>query len=53
MQVGDEKFTAHRIVLASTIPYFEAMFTHNMVESKRDEICMQGIEARYEYQACC
>ncbi|KAF6035084.1 KLHL18 [Bugula neritina] len=45
LKVGDEKFTAHRIVLASTIPYFEAMFTHNMVESKRDEICMQGIEA--------
>jgi hypothetical protein len=46
LQVGDRKFTAHRIVLAGTIPYFHAMFTHDMVESKQDEISMQGIDPK-------
>ena len=46
-QVGDQKFSAHRIVLAATIPYFQAMFTHDMMESKQDEINMKGIDARY------
>ncbi|XP_033725796.1 kelch-like protein 18 [Pecten maximus] len=44
LKVEDRKFTAHRIVLAATIPYFHAMFTHDMVESKQDEISMQGID---------
>ncbi|XP_078580773.1 kelch-like protein 18 [Branchiostoma floridae x Branchiostoma japonicum] len=44
LKVGDHKFTAHRIVLAATIPYFHAMFTHDMVECKQDEISIQGIE---------
>ena len=45
-QAGDQKFTAHRIVLAASIPYFHAMFTHDMMEAKQNEICMQGIEPR-------
>ncbi|XP_046329513.2 kelch-like protein 18 [Haliotis rufescens] len=45
LKVGDQKFSAHRIILAATIPYFHAMFTHDMVESKQDEIGMQGIDA--------
>ncbi|XP_052805467.1 kelch-like protein 18 isoform X2 [Mya arenaria] len=44
LKVGDRKFRAHRIVLAASIPYFHAMFTHDMVESKQDEISMQGID---------
>ena len=44
MQVGDQKFTAHRIVLAATIPYFHAMFTHDMAEATQNEITMQGID---------
>ncbi|XP_050406648.1 kelch-like protein 18 [Patella vulgata] len=44
LKVEDQRFSAHRIVLAASIPYFNAMFTNDMVESKKDEICMQGIE---------
>ena len=46
LQVGDTKFRAHRIILAASIPYFNAMFTHDMVESKQDEISMQGIDPK-------
>lgn len=45
LKVDDEIFTAHRIVLASTIPYFYAMFTHDMVESKQTEVTIHGIDA--------
>lgn len=45
LKVNDHVFSAHRIVLAATIPYFQAMFTHDMVESKQREITMQGIDA--------
>nr|CAD7196547.1 unnamed protein product [Timema douglasi] len=41
----NESFSAHRIVLAATIPYFHAMFTHDMVESKQKEITIQGIDS--------
>ena len=51
-QVGEHKFSAHRIVLASTIPYFHAMFTNDMVESKQDEITVQGIEPRFVLSLC-
>ncbi|XP_071942041.1 kelch-like protein 18 isoform X1 [Antedon mediterranea] len=44
LKVGNEQFTAHRIVLAAAVPYFHAMFTTDMVESKQDEIMIQGIE---------
>uniref|UniRef100_A0A8C9SBC7 Kelch-like family member 18 n=2 Tax=Scleropages formosus TaxID=113540 RepID=A0A8C9SBC7_SCLFO len=44
LKVGDHKFSAHRIVLAASIPYFHAMFTNDMVECKQDEILMQGMD---------
>ncbi|OWK02460.1 KLHL18 [Cervus elaphus hippelaphus] len=43
-QIGDHKFSAHRIVLAASIPYFHAMFTNDMMECKQDEIVMQGMD---------
>jgi len=33
LQVEDQTFSAHRVVLAATIPYFYAMFTNNMANS--------------------
>uniref|UniRef100_A0A1B0AAB2 Kelch-like protein diablo n=1 Tax=Glossina pallidipes TaxID=7398 RepID=A0A1B0AAB2_GLOPL len=44
LKVEDQTFSAHRIVLASTIPYFYAMFTNNMAESRIKEITMKEIE---------
>ena len=42
--VGEHNFSAHRIVLAANIPYFRAMFTHDMVESKQPDITMHSID---------
>ncbi|EYC09109.1 hypothetical protein Y032_0062g3362 [Ancylostoma ceylanicum] len=42
--VGSHVIKAHRNVLVSSIPYFRAMFTSNMVESKRKPIRMLGID---------
>lgn len=43
----DQSFSAHRIVLAATIPYFYAMFTHDMAESRVKEITMKEIDPQY------
>ncbi|BFZ23237.1 hypothetical protein BsWGS_26276 [Bradybaena similaris] len=44
LKVADQKFSAHRVILAATIPYFHAMFTHDMVETKQPEITMESVE---------
>ncbi|XP_071824910.1 kelch-like protein 18 [Apostichopus japonicus] len=44
LKVGDQKLSAHKIVLAACIPYFKVMFTKDMKESKQGEITMNGIE---------
>ncbi|XP_044758542.1 kelch-like protein 18 [Coccinella septempunctata] len=44
LKVDGQSFSAHRIVLASTIPYFHAMFTNDMIESRSREIEMQCID---------
>ena len=45
-KVGEQKYSAHRVILAATIPYFNAMFTNDMVEANMNEITMEGIEPR-------
>lgn len=42
--VEGERLHAHRIVLASLSPYFKAMFTCKMSESKQKEITLKGID---------
>jgi len=44
IQVDNMSFSAHRIVLAATVPYFNAMFTHDMIESTQKDIVMHGID---------
>jgi hypothetical protein len=45
IKVEDQSFSAHRIVLAATIPYFYGMFSQEYQESKKKEIVMKEIEA--------
>ncbi|CAL1262526.1 unnamed protein product [Larinioides sclopetarius] len=44
LKVEDRCFYAHRIILAGTIPYFHAMFMHDMVESTQEEITIKEID---------
>lgn len=44
LKVENRCFMAHRIILAGTIPYFHAMFTHDMVESTQREITIKDID---------
>ncbi|VDN99040.1 unnamed protein product [Rodentolepis nana] len=39
-----QKFSAHKIVLAATIPFFDAMFLSGMCEATKREITIQGID---------
>ncbi|KAF7278760.1 hypothetical protein GWI33_007993 [Rhynchophorus ferrugineus] len=45
IKVDGQHFSAHKIVLASTIPYFHAMFMNDMVESRKMEIEIKSIDA--------
>ncbi|XP_030764134.1 kelch-like protein 18 [Sitophilus oryzae] len=45
LKVEGQHFSAHKIVLASTIPYFHAMFMNDMVESRNKEIEIKCIDA--------
>ena len=41
---NNHKFSAHRIVLASNIPYFYGMFLHGMMETKQDVITINNVD---------
>ena len=38
IKVDDSCFSVHKIVLCATIPYFNAMFTNDMLESRQKEV---------------
>ncbi|XP_045193063.2 kelch-like protein 26 [Mercenaria mercenaria] len=41
--VEKDRLPAHRVVLASCSEYFRAMFTDGLLESRLDEICLNGV----------
>ncbi|KFO76428.1 Kelch-like 28, partial [Cuculus canorus] len=43
LRVGDVKIHAHKVVLASISPYFQAMFTGNLSEKENSEVEFQCI----------
>lgn len=45
VRVDEASFSAHRIVLCATIPYFQAMFTSDMLESRQREVTIKGIDS--------
>ena len=57
--IQDNEFPCHRNVLAATSPYFRAMFTSDLNESKQDRISILEVDARsveqvieYAYTGC-
>lgn len=44
VKVAGKRFHAHKVVLVSCCPYFEAMFLSGMTESKQTEVDLQGVE---------
>ncbi len=42
--VGDSKIYAHKIILSAASPYFRAMFTGELAESKQDIITIKNID---------
>lgn len=45
IKVGDETFFVHRVVLAASSAYFEAMFASGMTESRKSEVKLSGMES--------
>ncbi|VDL97571.1 unnamed protein product [Schistocephalus solidus] len=43
-QADGQQFSAHKIVLAATIPYFDAMFLSNMSEASKREIYIHDLD---------
>lgn len=44
-QVDNESFSAHRVILASQIPFFNAMFSQDYAEYSKKEIELKEIDA--------
>ncbi|XP_037094385.1 kelch-like protein diablo [Pollicipes pollicipes] len=44
LRVGEQRFPAHKCVLASASPYFKAMFTSQLKESQDEEVTLNGLE---------
>merc|ERR1719334_1222831 len=45
LKTKGRSFKAHRVILAARSPVFRAMFTHNMQETKNNEVIIKDIDA--------
>lgn len=45
LEVGNELFHAHKVVLAAASPYFKAMFTGGLRESDMSRVKLQAVSA--------
>ncbi|XP_078585317.1 kelch repeat and BTB domain-containing protein 8-like [Branchiostoma floridae x Branchiostoma japonicum] len=45
IKVEDRLFPCHRLVLSAASPYFRAMFTSDMSESRQKTVTLQGLDA--------
>lgn len=41
---SQRRISAHRVVLASCSPYFQAMFTGELIESRQRDVTLQGVD---------
>lgn len=44
LNVGTSRIKAHKIILCASSPYFRAMFTNGLAESKQNEITLRDID---------
>lgn len=44
LEVGSKRIPAHRVILAACSPYFHAMFTGELQESKQTEVEIKDID---------
>eukprot|EP00058_Branchiostoma_floridae_P010302 XP_002595790.1 hypothetical protein BRAFLDRAFT_128086 [Branchiostoma floridae] len=45
LEVEGRRFPCHRLVLSAASPYFSAMFTSDMAESRQKTVVLQGLDA--------
>ncbi|XP_078587916.1 kelch repeat and BTB domain-containing protein 12-like isoform X2 [Branchiostoma floridae x Branchiostoma japonicum] len=45
LEVEGRRFPCHRLVLSAASPYFRAMFTSDMAESRQRTVVLQGLDA--------
>ncbi|XP_078597326.1 kelch repeat and BTB domain-containing protein 2-like isoform X2 [Branchiostoma floridae x Branchiostoma japonicum] len=45
LEVEGRRFPCHRLVLSAASPYFRAMFTSDMAESRQKTVVLQGVDA--------
>ena len=44
IRVGAKTFNAHKLILSACCPYFRAMFTQEMAESRQKEVTIQDVD---------
>lgn len=44
LNVGTSRIKAHKIILCASSPYFRAMFTNELAESKQSEVTLRDID---------